>query len=441
VTARRYLLSWVRDGLAGRITGEDPGSGPVPVRASLTSQLAVNGVEVPGPRLALHGPGDVIGLDPRQVVRTDPAPGATNFEQSHLALVEFDDPGLPWRLTPLAPHPQRGLRPWVVLIVVDTAVAGVRLRTDPRRSVPALECPLSELPDLARSSSWAHAEVAAVDEEDIGRLLTERPERSVSRLLAPRRLAENRSYLACVVPAFEHGRLAGLGLPLPEGPEVTTTAPAWSGTSGATTLPVYHHWRFATGPAGDFPTLAQRLRPAIVEPGWRNLYYKAADPELTEALGDDPGLVGLLPALTLPGLDQGSDVHPGYAHGMATILGRGGTSVTPPFYLAAHIGHGPAWDFTEPPWLRQLNVVPRLRAAGGLGAEVVRIHQEALMASAWRQAAALEQANRELRQGQLGRAVSGSLHRRHFTPTVPAGLMMSAAAVAEQADEIGRAHV
>ena len=416
--ARRRLLSWVRDGLAGQIAGADPGAGAAPARATLATQVTLatdrpaDAVVVDGPRLALHGPGDVTGLDPRQILRTDPVAGATAFETDHIALVEFDDPALPWRLTPLAGEAGRGLRPWLVLVVVDTAAPGVVLRSDPRTALAILDCPIGELPDLARSAGWAHAEVATAGDELLADVLAQRPERAVSRLLAPRRLAPERRYLACVVPAFEHGRLAGLGRPVPADGQ---TAPAWPGESSLVTLPVYHSWSFATGPSGDFATLAQRLRATPLDPGWLELSLKAADDELTEALGDDPGLTRLLPALTEPGLEVPGDVPAAFSAALEAILGRGADTVTPPLYLSSHIGRGGLWGPGEPPWMRELNLDPRWRAAAGLGAEVVRVHQEALMSAAWRQAAALEQVNRELQRGRLGRAVSASLHRRHFT--------------------------
>ncbi|GHJ43619.1 hypothetical protein Cs7R123_09610 [Catellatospora sp. TT07R-123] len=437
--AQRHLLSWVRDGLAGRLTETDPGSGPIRARATLATGLTVNGAAVTGPKLALHGPGDVTGVDPRQIVRSDPAPGAKHFESTHFALVEFDDPGLPWRLTPAAAHPQKGLRPWLVLVVVDTAAAGVSLETDPRRPLPVLNTPLAELPDLSHAASWAHAEVVAAEGEDIAKLLAERPERTVSRLISPRTLADGHTYLACVVPAFEHGRLAGLGDPVPA---TELTDPAWTGTTGSVRLPVYHHWTFSTGADGDFTALAKRLRPAVVDPGWKKLYYRDADPELAKAVGADPGIADTLPALTAPGAAMTGPIAPGFAPAMATILGRTST-VTAPLYLGAHIGHGSGWTGTEPQWLRQLNTDPRLRAAAGLGAEVIRIHQEPLMSAAWQQAAELAEVNRELHQGQVGRAVSESLHRRYFTPAgtaSAAGLAADGAAqlaaAAERADTV-----
>ena len=57
-------------------------------------------------------------------------------------------------------------------------------------------------------------------------VLAGRPERTASRLICPRRLDPNTSYLACVVPAFEAGRRAGLGLP-PEAADDASLRPAW----------------------------------------------------------------------------------------------------------------------------------------------------------------------------------------------------------------------
>lgn len=407
-TASRHFLSWVRDGLAGRLDSPDPGSGPLPGRATLTTGVTLNGEAVPGPTLALHGPGDVVGLDPRQIVRVEPAPGTADFEPEHLVAVDLDDPALPWRFTPAGPHPTLGLRPWLVLVVVDLATEGVKLTPAGAGPLPVLTTPATELPDLDRSASWAHAEVTAVDGEDLATLLRTRPERCVSRLLAPRVLTAGHRYLACLVPAFAHGVAAGLGLP----PEGEHTAPAW--TTGTVTLPVYHSWTFGTGLDGDFPALAGRLRPVRPAPGRRTLSYRDADPELTGALGDDAGLTTVLPALHPAETAPDPQIPETWQQAVRGVLARGDTELTPPIYLAGHTGHGRAWTGTEPPWQTRLNSDPRLRAAAGLGAQVVREHQEDLMAAAWRQAADLDEANRQLSNGRLGRAVSDSLHRRYF---------------------------
>ena len=59
----------------------------------------------------------------------------------------------------------------------------------------------------------------------------------------PRKLDQNVSYVACLVPAFDCGVKAGLGL------RGGTLAPAWERVAGDEnqdiTLPVYDYWRFA----------------------------------------------------------------------------------------------------------------------------------------------------------------------------------------------------
>ncbi len=71
--------------------------------------------------LTLYGPADIIGIDPRLVVRTDPKPNVTNFEPNYLAIVDFDPPDLPWLLTPARANDNDNLRPWLVLVVLDRA--------------------------------------------------------------------------------------------------------------------------------------------------------------------------------------------------------------------------------------------------------------------------------------------------------------------------------
>ena len=50
----------------------------------------------------IFGPGDVVGIDPRQIIRTEPRPFTSNFEPNYLCGIEFDAPDLPWLFTPAA---------------------------------------------------------------------------------------------------------------------------------------------------------------------------------------------------------------------------------------------------------------------------------------------------------------------------------------------------
>ena len=429
--ARRHLLSWVRDPLAAQLTDRDDGTRPVPARGTLTTGVTVNGTRVAGPDVELHGPGDVVGIDERQVVRTEPAPGAADAEPEYLAAIDFDDPALPWRLTPLAPRESDGLlRPWLVLVVVDVDAAGVSL--EPRRTDrPAvLVTPGRLLPSLDDSPAWAHADVVTVGKETVEEVLAEHPERAVSRLVCPTPLEAGRRYLACVVPAFAHGVVAGLG----DAPTGETTGRAWDTSAAQVRLPVYYSWRFTTGAGGDFPTLAAKLHAVVPGDGRRTLAYRGADPELDEAMGADPGVASVLPALRPAAARPDQPVPGAWPLAMRVLLQRGETELAPPVHLGAHLGRPRGLPDGVPPWLVTLNTDPRLRAATGIGAQVVREEQEALMSAAWAQAAALEQANTELRRGATARAVGDNLHRRHIAPAEAAGLARAAAQADTEAD-------
>src|SRR5204862_5891307 len=96
-------------------------------------------------------------------------------------------------------------------------------------------------------------------------ILASEPDRNLSRLVCPRRLEPETHYLACVVPTFEAGRKAGLGIDVTAADE-DKLSPAWDASKPRVTLPVYYHWEFATGSGGDFETLARRLKPLAVVP-------------------------------------------------------------------------------------------------------------------------------------------------------------------------------
>lgn len=88
-------------------------------------------------------------------------------------------------------------------------------------------------------------------------------------------------------------------------------------------------------------------------------------------------------------------------------------AVVPPIYGRWHAARQEVVaDKDYNSWLDVLNLDPRHRAAAGLGSEVVRKEQEALMASAWDQIGEIEAANDILRRAQFGREGSNFLHDR-----------------------------
>ena len=120
------FLPWLRQGLANRIQNADL-DGSVRARVQVTVPVTVRGTRLSGGDetatitrpVALFGPGDIIGMDTRAIVRVEPRDWTTNFEPNHLAHVEFYDEDFPWRYTPAAPDDAKGrLRPWLTLVVL-----------------------------------------------------------------------------------------------------------------------------------------------------------------------------------------------------------------------------------------------------------------------------------------------------------------------------------
>lgn len=419
MTAAVTFLAWVRGGIAAQATGADPLSGPLPARGRVGVGVTVNA----WPEIALdawvHGPGDVTGFDTRQVLRCEPAPDTDSFEPNLFPLVELDRPDLPWLLTPAAPDAQGRLRPWLVLVVVPERLATLR-GAGPPHHLGALTCPVRELPDLRESWAWAHAQVAVAAGEDLDDVLATRPERTLSRLVCPRRLVPGERYVACVVPAFGPGRKTGLGLPLSKADE-DEAGEAWTYDPAApdatVTLPVYHSWRFGTGPGGDIEALVRRLTPFRVPAGTGVRDLDVSDPGMGLPR---PGPAGAPVVLRLEGMLVGPGTQPSpwagperdaFQAALRGLLDGKPGELVPPTYAARY---APARTVDRPRWLWTLSLDPRHRAAAALGTRVVREHQEALVASAWEQAAAVEEANRVLRQGQLAREVTRSLYDRSF---------------------------
>ena len=258
------FLPWARRGLA-RAHAAQQALGQ-PVRPTIAVGVTVTGDAGDSGEghvaLDIVSPADVIGLDPRQVVRTEPRAHMRNFEPNYLAAIDFDPPDLPWLMTPAHANAQQRLLPWLTLIVLrrDEIEGDPLLR--PGRLLPSIvlrAAPAVPLPDLAESWMWAHSQlVRSSAGQNVQDGLRRDPMHNLSRLVCPRRLAPGLDYIACVVPSFDAGIKAGLGQPVAKD---AVLGPAWPGREAAgIELPVYYHWEFSTGPAGDFETLARRLK-------------------------------------------------------------------------------------------------------------------------------------------------------------------------------------
>jgi len=361
-------------------------------------------------RFDLLGPGDVVGIDAAQVLRVLPAPDSHRAEPEFFPSIELDAPDLPWAHSPFAPSANR-IIPWLCLIVVEEQT-GVTL--DPggqgqSRWVLGLDPAVAahELPDLTEAWAWAHVQVTCDTQAQIANTLASQPDRTLARLVAPRRLLPQRRYLAAVVPTFLAGRVAGLGGDPEAIPTATARDLAWSPTDLPTQLPVYYSWSFTTGEAGDVESILRRLRPAPPSTaGHRPLNVRVAS-------DDTPLVVDWQPPLHLP---QPPTVDPRPAtivDGIRAALAPGvgdGPVVGPPFLGEPWVSGRPLDPINA--WTPALNLTPMARAAAGLGADLVRDKQEELVAAVWEQFVAYRQTDLQQRSRQLSTIVENQIKGR-----------------------------
>jgi hypothetical protein len=482
------FLPWLRQGLAGQITAAD-GDPMVKTRASVHVQLGVSGERINGQPPAtdvvdrdvqLYGPGDIVGLGDRAIVRTEPRGAIMDFEPNYLAQVEFYDEGLPWRYTPAAPDPSGlRLRPWITLAVLEDVRDGGLREFDDGPNVLGKPLPYIDVANLALLPpaeglwAWAHVHVntdlAGGPGEFVSSdmnavlprlqgVLDRNPDRAHSRLICPRRLKPNTAYDAFVIPTFETGRLAGLGVDPAAAPHATHSAWAtYPGRQAASSIPVYFRWSFRTGEEGDFEELVRLLdpRPPDKRVGVRDLDVR--DPGSGVPGITDPELGGVLKlggALRIPrevftaaeraDIDRfekwasdPADPHPHpFQTGLAAFLnlpddleqaGDPDPVITAPIYARWHAltkrllteRNGTPID-PDDNWVHELNLDPRFRVAAGFGTRVVQDQQERFMEAAWEQIGDVLAANRRIRFAQLAKHVAALWHADQLAPMAAA---------------------
>jgi hypothetical protein len=429
--ARYHFLAWTRRGVATAINQPDQGS--LADRASLSVQLAVSAQQgtnttitnPPAQNVELFGPGDVIGIDPRHIIRTEPRNLTSNYEPNYLCGIEFDSPDLPWLFTPAAPVGDR-LRPWITLIVLKadefTPV------TAPPNPLPAIQLSsLSPLHDLADSWNWAHTQISG--DTPIASAMASAPGTVISRLLCPRRLDPETSYTAFLVPAFEIGRQAGLGQ------DVSTlqhSDPAWvleggNRTAVPLTLPFYYQFQFTTSDAGDFESLVRALTPTVLKEGVGSRPMDVAHAEQgIPSAGTPLGLEGALRSVSTTSTQWNDPDKTAFQTAVQTFINQPSALhddpanpipddpvIAPPIYGRWHAAVQSV-DRTAPGWVNELNLDPRDRSAGGMGTQVVKNGLTALLASAWQQVDGVLAANQKLRQAQLARSALQQIYTQHL---------------------------
>ncbi|MEL7119799.1 MAG: hypothetical protein AAFO07_10170 [Bacteroidota bacterium] len=493
--AKFSFLPWVRQGIAARIKEEESFgeiSGDFQARATVDLKLKVDAVPVAGnayqdeaaeviQNIQLFGPGEVIGIDRKVIVKTEPQANTTNFEPNYMPYVEFYEEDFPWRYTP-AKETDSKLRPWLTLLVLETdEYKNKRL---PGALLPAITNGEKDIPfpDTSTLWAWAHVHINKTLDQSDGKknstqldtiIKQEDANLASSRLLCSRRLKANTKYQAFLVPSFEQGRLSALGASNERILEEDVRKSAWDEHKEdefAGIWPYYFEWSFTTGEELDFEYLVRLIDPRVLDDDMGRRPMDCSDAgyliKYEAGSGDRQGVLDLEGALQSPiaecnqenFLESPDDETETFLKELKKFLnlslslkeenlsdtfyinelnqifdgdedGKDDPIVLPPRYGKWHAEEENKtidYDPENPSqsdanyWYYQANLDPRNRAAAGLGTRIVQKDQEKYMDDAWGQVGEVLKAIRKLKRADLSIEVSKKLLNKFISSLNPA---------------------
>lgn len=435
--AKIYVLPYYRKGLSNSITS----SGQLKQhRATLKVNLGVEldkkvdhtRVEklLDGQEIQLMGPADVKWVQKKAISRISPPEGAkTRLFKEYLPYVEFFEEDLPWRYTPVATT-DADFRPWMTLIAVKEDEVSFHVNSNGTK-LATLQIGSEErygeiFPNAKLLFNVAHVQIDSaveVTRENVNDLLDENPDCGISRILCTSILEENSSYVALLIPTYELGRLAGLGLSVDD---VRLGKCAWENLLAnqnqrpdGLTFPVYFKWKFRTSIVkADFKTLASRLFftgekeydqmkayldvdisqsgledvyfdeekvmdvPAALMLDKKNLKPRKEDDSYTTALKD---LLELNPVLK--------------ENETGEINMEEDPWIVPPVYGARHLLTTQAqFANNQIDVVKEVNLQLKNRVAAGMGSAIVKKNQEQFVNRAWKKVEKINQLNQAIRE-------------------------------------------
>ncbi|QGY44859.1 hypothetical protein GM418_14635 [Maribellus comscasis] len=445
-----YFLPYMRQGLATLAENENVVGQRmiVPVKLTLTAtDKDSTKTEVVEKNITLFGPGDVMGIDRNVISRLAPSPNTNNFETSLVPFIEFSGPDFLWRFSSLQTTDKNNWIPWLALIVLKTENRDEegefeKIQNSNKELPPQIQLkPTAILPDLKESWRWAHVhklDTEGISAGQIANSIKIATQKTVCRLLCPRKLKPQTRYNAFLIPTFKIGAEAATGnIGETEDRRLLTWETPADGAGKI--VPYYFDWEFSTGTGGDFENLVRKLKPRDLE----NMGTRAIDcSNPGYGMQEDTGLVLQMEA-ALKSLDTGvqpwgmdiatdspdATVSKQKQEALTHLLnkrkeiiqkenGQKETRlrVAPPVYGEWYAFREGKPINNDPQntngWLEELNLDFRHRAAAGLGVQFVKENQEKLMKAAWEQLSKVQEVNQELNLGRFGREISNNMFKR-----------------------------
>ncbi len=486
------FLPWLRQGLANKVEAPveaDTKRGQITVTLNVTGAgLTAPGSQPVDKTVEIYGPGDIVGIDPKAIIKTEPRDWITNFEPNYLPYIDFYDEDFPWRYTPSAPAGDR-LIPWLTLVVMiedEEFEDGKNILNRPLNYIT--------LKDTTEASSvfpveedlwaWAHVHInknivgsgenpiSSNEAAFIGQfkdVLSDNPDLAYSRIMSPRKLGENTAYHAFLIPTFEAGRLAGLGVDPSTVAGFGANAIAWTadyaGRQESKSFPYFHRWYFRTGTVGDFEYLVRLLQPKVADSrvGQRDIDMQEPGANI-DGISDErlKGILRLGGALQVPtaclneeeaaeytNYDYWYDNYPHPFQEQLSAFVNLADEYTNKTTAQAHIDSGLVLEDENDPdplvssplygrwhaltsrlltkdnglpadnnknWVHDLNLDPRWRSAANFGTNVIQEKQEEYMDAAWEQVGDVLEANRRLRWAKLASFTAKIWYKKNIQP-------------------------
>ncbi len=443
-----YFLSYMRQGIT-TLADHDlvPGKRmSIPVKLTVTASNNRGNPKFVDKKIALFGPGDLLGINAQVISRLAPPANTTNFESSLSPFIQFSEPDFLWRFSSRKSGDKKDWIPWLALIILKSENGQeegefVKVEGSSKTLPPQIQLkPNAIVPDLRELWRWAHIhklDIEGFSPQQIANTVKTAPEKVVCRLLSPRRLKPQTKYHAFLVPSFKIGAEAAMDIA--NGTEDRTLLTWETPSDGAGKIvPYYYDWEFGTGTEGDFENLVRKLKPRDLERmGMRTIDCSNPGYGMDEAEGLELQMEAALKSLDTEYQSWGMDTPDG-TNALSTkkqkellgllnkreekINGETKLRVTPPVYGEWHASRqGEPLTIDTPNkngWLEELNLDFRHRAAAGLGVQFVKENQETLMKAAWEQLSTIKKVNQELNLGRFGREVSQQMYNR-FTKMEP----------------------